>query len=228
MNKLTLNKRELLGKKAKRVSKEGMIPVVVYNSKGESKPAKGSYGEIVKLLEKATTTTMIDLDLDGEKIKTVIKEVDTHPITDHISHVAFFEIDESAEAVFSVPFTLKGISPAVKNNLGVLVQASQSIDIKAKPSDLVAEIEIDISKLDLPGKTISVGDLELPKGISLIREEDANTAIVTVTKLQKTIEVEDAEAAEAAGEDAEDEEAVEGEEGAEAPAEGEAEEKKEE
>lgn len=214
MTKIKLQKRELLGKKAKRVKQEGMVPAVVYNAKGESIPVKALDGDIIKLLAEATTTTIVDLDIEGTVVKSVIKEVDTDPITDLIRHISFFEVDENTEAIFTVPFTLVGVSPAVKNNLGVLVQTAQSVDVKTTIGSLVPEIEIDVTNMDVPGKTISIRDLELPKGMSLVREEDGSIAIATVSKLQKTLDVEDEESGDADVDGEEEEEEAE-----EAPAE---------
>ena len=197
---IKLQKRELLGKKAKRLLKDAIVPAVVFNSKGESINVQGEMGVLVKLLAKATTTTVVDIELDGKKLKAVIKELSTDPITDHLRHISFFEVDEGTEMVFSVPFTLTGISPAVKNNLGVLVQVSQTVDVKAKLASLVPEIVIDITPLTNAGMTIAVEDIQLPEGMRLDRSEDAKQAIVTVTKLQKTLDVEDAETEAAAGE----------------------------
>jgi hypothetical protein len=78
-----------------------------------------------------------------------------------------------------------GISPAVKNNLGVLVEVLPSIDVKSKLSNLVPFIEIDITKLEHPGQSISVNEIEMPKGISLVNNDLANATIVTITELQK-------------------------------------------
>jgi large subunit ribosomal protein L25 len=200
---IKLEKRELTGKKAKRLLRDAVVPAVIYNAKGESTSVKGAYGELVKLLASSTKTTVIDVEIEGKTVKAIIKDVDTNPITDHIRHVSFFEVDEKTAMNFEIPFTLKGESPAVKNNLGVLIQISQTVKVKAMLKSLVPEISIDISELAAPGMTISVEDITLPDGITLVREEDAKLAIVTVTKIQKQLEV------------AEDEETEEEEEGAE-------------
>jgi len=205
IQKIQLQKRELTGKKAKRLLKDELIPAVIYNAKGESTSVKGSYGEIVKLLANSTTTTIIDVDIDGKTVKAIIKDVDKDPITDHVRHIAFFEIDEKTEMEFSIPFSLTGESPAVKNNLGVLIQVSQKLAVKTKLANLVPEISVDISKLSTPGMTISVEDIKLPSGIVLVRKEDEKLAIVTVTKIQKQLEVVENE------ENEESEESTEGE-----------------
>jgi len=202
--KIQLQKRELTGKKAKRLLKDAIVPAVIYNAKGESTSVKGAYGDLIKLLANATTTTVIDVDIDGKTVKAIIKDVDTNPITDHIRHIAFFEVNEKTEMEFSIPFALTGESPAVKNNLGVLIQVSQNVAVKTKLASLVPEISVDISKLETPGMTISVEDIKLPDGIVLVRKEDAKLAIVTVTKIQKQLEVV------ADVETDEDEEAVDG------------------
>ena len=87
-----------------------------------------------------------------------------------------------------------------------------------KLADLKPFIEIDISKLENVGQTINVDDITLPKGMSLINDEQAK-AIVTITEIQKVEEVvvTPAEGEEVEGEEsAEGEEVVEGEEATEA------------
>ncbi len=106
--------------------------------------------------------------------------------------------------VFEIPFELEGISPAVKNNLGVLVQVLPALEVRCKVSDLVDSIKLDISNLEFPGQGISVEDIALPNGISLINEELKSSPIVTITQLQKEEVIEEKPA-----------EVVEGEEGAE-------------
>ena len=122
-----------------------------------------------------------------------------------------FEIDEKVAMVFTIPFRLVGISPAVKNNLGVLINVLDSIDVKCQLAKLQPDIEIDISNLTHPGQSINVNDIKLPEGMSLINEDLANAAIVTITEVQKIEEV-----VPVVEEGAEGEEVAEGEEGAEA------------
>ena len=118
---------------------------------------------------------------------------------------------------FTIPFEIIGISPAVKNNLGVLVDVLPSIDVKCKLESLVPFIEVDVSNLEHPGQSISVNDLNIPEGISLVNDEQATATIVTVTELQKEEEIivpevdEEAEGAEGV-ETPEGEAPIEGEE----------------
>jgi large subunit ribosomal protein L25 len=218
MEKISLEKRDLTGKKARRLLKEGFLPAVLYNAENSSKNVQISASDAKKLLNEATLTTILDISFDGKDRKAIIKEVDRDPITEEIRHISFFEIDESKPMVFDIPFELEGISPAVKNNLGVLVHVLPSLEVRCKVDALVPSIKIDISSLEYPGQSISVSDIKLPEGISLINEEYANSAIVTITQLQKE-EVFETETPVEEGEEGETEETAEEETPAEEAAE---------
>lgn len=208
MEKISLQKRDLTGKKARKLLNEDLLPGVIYNSKGESKNIQMSLSDAQKLINKATLTTIIDVNVDGKDTKTIIKEVDINPTTEELRHISFFEIDEKAPMVFEIPFEIIGISPAVKNSLGVLVQVLPALEVRCKVNDLVDSIKIDISGLEYPGQSIAVEDIKLPDGVSLINEDIKTSPIVTITQLQKEEVIE-----EKPEETEEGEETAEGEEG---------------
>ncbi len=189
MEKLQLQKRDVTGKKVRHLRKDGLTPAVVYNGKGESFNVVMNTTDADWINRNTTSTSILDTTLEKESFKTLVKELDINPVTDEINHVALFRIDESAPMVFTIPFNIIGISPAVKNNLGVLVNVLDSIEVRCKLSDLKPYIEIDISKLDTVGQTINVDDIKLPEGMSLINDEQAKATIVTITEIQKVEEV---------------------------------------
>ncbi|KKP65833.1 MAG: 50S ribosomal protein L25 [candidate division WS6 bacterium GW2011_GWE1_34_7] len=211
MDKLKLQKRDITGKKVKNLKKDGLTPAVVYNSKGDSRNVSMSTSDADWLYRNSTSTTILDTELEKDSFKTLVKEFGLNPVTEEINHVSLFEIDEKVSMVFTIPFHLVGVSPAVKNNLGVLINVLDSIDVRCPLSKLQSDIEIDITNLTHPGQTINVNDIKLPEGMSLINEDLANAAIVTITEVQKIEEV-----VPVVEEGAEGEEVAEGEEGAEA------------
>lgn len=187
MEKVKFLERDLNGKKNKILLKDGFIPAVVYNAKTESKNIMLDTSTAKQILKNATSTTILDTELDGKSFKVVVKEIDINPITEELRHISFFEIDESKDMVFSIPFEIIGISPAVKNNLGVLVEVMDSIEVRCKVNDLIPSIKVDISGLEHPGQSISIDELEIPKDISLINEELKNATVVTITEMQEEI-----------------------------------------
>lgn len=187
MEKVKFLERDLNGKKNKILLKDGFVPAVVYNAKTESKNIMLDTSTAKQILKNATSTTILDTELDGKSFKVVVKEIDINPITEELRHISFFEIDESKDMVFSIPFEIIGISPAVKNNLGVLVEVMDSIEVRCKVNDLIPSIKVDISELEHPGQSISIDELEIPKNISLINEELKNATVVTITEMQEEI-----------------------------------------
>ncbi|NLZ24747.1 50S ribosomal protein L25 [Candidatus Dojkabacteria bacterium] len=204
METLLLNKRDARGKKVKQLRKEGVIPAVVYNAKGDSTNVSLSETDANWLLRNTTSTSIIDAKLDKKEFKTVVKEFDLHPVTEKVNHVSLFQIDEDAPMTFTLPFNIVGTAPAVKNNLGVMVNVLDSIEVRCTLKDLVPFIEVDVSNLNHPGETIALDDLDFPKGMSLMNEELQSATIVTITELQKEEEI--------IVEDTEEEEIPEGEE----------------
>ena len=187
MEKVKFLERDLNGKKNKILLKDGFVPAVVYNAKTESKNIMLDTSTAKQILKNATSTTILDTELDGKSFKVVVKEIDINPVTEELRHISFFEIDESKDMVFSIPFEIIGISPAVKNNLGVLVEVMDSIEVRCKVNDLIPSIKVDISGLEHPGQSISIDELEIPKDISLINEELKNATVVTITEMQEEI-----------------------------------------
>jgi len=187
MEKVKFLERDLNGKKNKILLKDGFVPAVVYNAKTESKNIMLDTSTAKQILKNATSTTILDTELDGKSFKVVVKEIDINPITEELRHISFFEIDESKDMVFSIPFEIIGISPAVKNNLGVLVEVMDSMEVRCKVNDLIPSIKVDISGLEHPGQSISIDELEIPKNISLINEELKNATVVTITEMQEEI-----------------------------------------
>jgi large subunit ribosomal protein L25 len=205
MEKIILEKRSVTGKENRKLTKEGFIPAVVYNSKGDSHNIKIEYSIASKVLEEVTSATVLDAQYDGKDIKVIVKEIDINPLTEKIRHMAFFEIDKDREMVFTIPFNITGIAPAVKNNLGILVEVLSSIDVKCKLSELIPSIEVNVSGLEHPGQSISLNELDIPKNISLVNEDLAETTVVTITELQEEVVIEEPEVVE-------EEEGEEGEE----------------
>ena len=101
-----------------------------------------------------------------------------HPLTNRYTHADFFQVrmDEAIEA--TVPFAFVGVSPAVAELGGVLIKASDEVDVTALPADLPHTLEIDLGLLKTFDDVIKVGDIVLPKGVTI--EGDADTVIALV------------------------------------------------
>jgi large subunit ribosomal protein L25 len=214
MENVVLDKRDLKGKKCKKLVREGLVPCVIYNIKGETKLCQVNRGTAERLIKGITSSTMLDIEYEKKNLKALVKDIDTNPKTDAIRHISFFELDENTALTFEIPFVLDGVAPAVKNNIGVLIQTTNYIMVKCKSKDLVPQIKVDISSLEEIGDSILVSEIEIPSEFEILNEEEVlNYTIATITELQKEIVEEEPEEEEEEGEElGEEEEVVEGEE----------------
>lgn len=184
MEKIKFLERDIKGKKNKVLRREGFIPASVYNAKTESKNIMLDSSVAKRLAKEATSTTILDIELDDKSFKAIVKEIDYNPVTDELRHISFFEIDETKDMIFTIPFELIGIAPAVKNNLGVLVQVLNDIEVRCKVNEIIPSITVDISKLEHPGQSISVDELNIPEVMEIMNEDLKTATIVTITDLQ--------------------------------------------
>ncbi len=198
---ISLEKRETVGKGLGQLKKAGKVPVVIHNHGQASVIAQGNYQDLVKLYDAAGKHHAVDVSVDGQKFLTIIKDVDFEPRKHQIRHIVFSAIRQDEEVETEVPIVFEGDAPAEKAGLMVIRQLDH-VQVKALPRDLIDEIKVSVEGLAEIGDRISVADLQVPSGITVLTEPEHGVAIVEETPAQVS-------------EEAEAEEAAEGEEGAE-------------
>ena len=209
--KLTLEKRELTGKKLKDLRDKGMIPSVIYGIK-EPMLAASEYVATEKVLGKAGYHSPIDLDIAGKKQLAIVKNVQVDPVSRKILNVEFKAISARAAVTATTPVMIVefGASEAAKTYHLAYNQTVTELEVKAKPADLPKELTIDASKLEAIEDKLTIADIKLPEGVEFAdRELDQEQIVASL--YDPAAEAEKRAAEEAA---AEAEAAAEGEAGA--------------
>lgn len=169
---LTLEKRELTGKKLKGLRESGLIPSVVY---GEAEPvlAASEYVATEKVLEKAGYHSPIDLDLAGKKQLAIVKDVQIDPVSRKIMNVEFQAISANEVVEATTPIVIVNFeeSEASKIYHFAMTQAMEEIEVKAKPADLPKELTVDATALKSVDDKITIADIKLPKGVEIADKE---------------------------------------------------------
>jgi len=214
--KLIAQKRELMGHKAKKLRREGILPANLFGKKIKSQSLQVNLKEFLKVFEKTGETGLIDLVIDDKETRPVlVGNVQIEPVSDQPLHVDFHQVNLEEKVTVAVPIHLVGEAPAVVRDEGVLVQPLAEVEVEALPTDLPDHLEADISSLDKIDAAVRVADLKVPKGVVVKTVQEEVVAIIN----PKAKEEEVAPAAEEAV-------VAEGEKGAEeAPASAEGEEK---
>lgn len=193
---------------------DAKIPAVIYGGDREGAESLTlDRSETLKLLKDASSSTIIDVEIDGKVSPALVGEIQYHPVTDEILHIDLRQVDMNKSVKAQIDLRFEGEAPAVKLG-GILVTNRDSINVKGKPGDLINEIVIDLGQLVDFDASVRVSDLELPAGIELDDEETATIVAARPPKkvVEKTPEEEAAEAAEGEeGEAAEGGEKPEGE-----------------
>ena len=177
-------KRTATGKKAsKELRKEGMVPCNIYGEKkGENGlPEAFAFTASFAELRKAVYTPevyVVNLDIDGEAHKAVIKELQFHPTTDALLHADFYEVNEQKDITVGIPVKLNGLAQGVRDG-GKLNLSIRKIDVTAPYKNIPEILEIDVTNLGL-GKAIKVGELSFD-GVTL-----ATPAQVVVCSVKET------------------------------------------
>lgn len=177
------------GKGLQTLRNGGFIPASVHGHGIEPTSLSLDSREFTRAFKAAGENTIISLSIDGAKpVNVLVKEAQMHPLTNRYTHADFFQVrmDEVIEA--TVPFEFVGDSAAVSELGGVLIKASDEVDVKALPANLPHTIQIDLSALKTFDDVIKVGDIVLPKGVTI--DADVETVIALVEAPRTAAEIE--------------------------------------
>lgn len=216
--KLTLEKREVTGKKLKSLREKGLIPSVIFGGGKEPFLMASEYVATEKVLLGAGYHSPIDLTVDGKKKLAIVENVDIDPVTRRIINIEFRAISAKEAVVATTPVVIVNFeeSEASKTYHFAMNQSIDEIDVKAKPADLPKELTIDAAKMVEIDDKLTLADIKLPEGVEFADKEiDLDLVVVSlydpVAEAEKR-EAEEAAAAAAAAEAAESAEGAEGEE----------------
>ena len=209
---LKAQKRTVLGRKVKVLRREGVIPAHVFGHKVKTIHVQVKAGEFDKVFEKTGETGIIDLAIDGEKRPVLVKNVQTHPVSDIPLHIDFYQVNLSEKVKVQVPLEIVGEAPAVHKKTGLLLTPVTEVEVEALPADLLEKIEVDVTHFENVGDEIKVKDLKVDRAkIEIHTDEELVVAQIgeLVTREMEEVEAEiEAEQAEAVEEKAVEEGAV--------------------
>lgn len=167
------------GKKATKADRSnGLIPCVAYGLKG-AEHFTVNLSEVRKLVF-TPNFNVVDLTLDGTQKRAILKDVQYHPTTENIEHMDFLTVEPGHPVKVELPLRTVGVSPGVKAG-GRLVQTVRAIKVKTLPDNLVDELTVDISKLEL-GESIRVRDVAVPEGVSLMSNGAIPVAMIEIPR----------------------------------------------
>lgn len=180
---ITAQGRTAAGKGAARKARQaGQVPAVVYGHGREPQPLSLPARELEKLLTQVPAeSTVFELAIDGRTARTLIREIQRHPVKRHLVHVDFQELVAGEKVTVNVPIRFVGTPEGVRTGGGILEEVLHQVHVRVDPSAIPDHITVDVGPLTI-GHSIHVRDLALPDGAVALDEASATVCVVAAPK----------------------------------------------
>ena len=183
---------------SRRARRNGQVPVVVYGGGEDEQYLLVDQNKIIHQLEvEAFHSALVQLKVDGDLQRAILRDVQWHPYKPQVLHLDFQRVSRKDKITMTVPFHFIGedVAPGVKVDSGIMTHSMTNIDVTCLGSDLPEYIEVDVSALELGG-SVHLGEVKLPEGVELassIQESDLELSVASVLAPKKATVEEDTE-----------------------------------
>jgi large subunit ribosomal protein L25 len=192
---------------SRRLRREGLVPGIVYGGGKDPQMIATPHNKLVQQLEnEAFYSSILNLELDGNTERVVLKDLQRHPAKPFILHFDLQRVADTDRIRMTVPLHFVGEdkAPGVKAG-GKVHHAMADIEVICAAKDLPEFIEVDISGLNI-GDMIHLTDLQLPAGVEIVAlthgdEAAHDEAVVSIQADRRAQAEEEAGGEEAAGEE---------------------------
>ena len=179
---------------AKALRRANKVPAVLYGGTGEPVWLVLDHHKVVKKLEnEAVYAHVLDLAIDGNEEKAILKAIHRHPYKSTILHMDFQRVSMSEKLRVHVPlrFINEDISVGVKKG-GRVTHVLLDLEVSCQADRLPECIEVDLSRVDL-GENVHLSDLVLPEGVELVGLAHGAEGDHVVASLHAPLKAEDEE-----------------------------------
>jgi large subunit ribosomal protein L25 len=182
--KVVATTRQALGTSAsRRLRHANKVPGILYGGDGSPTLIEVDHNPLFHSLRREKFhASILDMELDGQGEKVLLRDYQMHPHRPVVLHVDFQRVSAGKPVHVRAPLHFVGQenSPAVKLSSAIVGHVLQEVDILCLPKDLPEFIEVDLSNLTAQD-TIKVRDLKMPPGVKPVLKGKENPVVVSVT-----------------------------------------------
>lgn len=192
LTKLTLEPRSQIGTtSAHALRRAGKVPGVVYGH-GEPTPITIDAKELVELIHSGQRSRIVDATIGKSKDSVLLRRIEADPITRKPLSVDFQRVTKDEAITSSVTVVTHGTARGVREEGGVLDVVTHSLEIRGPAASIPEHLTVDVSELGVH-QHVTAGDVELPKGFSLITPAETVVVSVEITRAEVAEEATTAE-----------------------------------
>jgi large subunit ribosomal protein L25 len=180
---------------ARKLRAAGRVPAVIYGHNREPQGLSVNARDLAKLLDRVSAaSTVIELDgLGAGTSRTLIREIQRHPLKRNIVHVDFQELVAGEKVHVALPIVFVGTAVGVREQGGLLEEVMRELQVSVDPASIPNHIDVDVSALTI-GHPIHVRDLTLPAGVTVLDDPDATVVAVAAPRTTEAVTPTPAEA----------------------------------
>ncbi len=188
--------RSDIGKGAsRRLRHANKVPAIVYGANQEPVSITLAHNKVWRAQqEEAFYSHVLTLNIGGEAVEVVIKDMQRHPFKEQVMHMDFLRVDAKKELFTSVPLHFINEEVVAKTGANLLHTANE-IEVACLPADLPEFIEVDVAALTA-GHSIHLSEIALPKGVTSVELSKGEGHDIAVVSAQAPKGGSDAEASE--------------------------------
>lgn len=186
---LQAKRRDVTGKQVRALRRAGFLPAIVYGRHIQPLAITLDAREAGRVLPTLSRSSLVVVDVEGEKHTTLVRERQRHPVSGYFVHIDFNAISMTETLRTTVALVQRGEAPAIKNYDGILVSGAAEVEVECFPADLPENIIIELGSLEKIGDAIYVRDIVPPPKVTILTAQDEMVALITAP----TVEAEAAE-----------------------------------
>lgn len=171
---------------ARKTRREGKVPGILYGKAIRNMLFEVGAIELDRYIVEEGCNSLIDVDINGENHKAMIKEVQRDPVNRKIIHLDLQQVEEGKIVTANVPVNFVGEDNLVRNGI-VLQKQKDSIKVKCEAENIPKAVTIDVAKAKV-GDNFKISDVEFGQEISIMDNLDSVMASVTFEQKVKTLE----------------------------------------
>ena len=170
MTQLTLSAKKRLdvGKGAsRRLRKEETIPGILYGKSFQPISLQFEHRHLLRLIkDKSCFSNLIDLDVEGEAYKVLIKDMQRHVYKNKVMHVELQALSAEDVVLAEIPLEFLNSEKAVGvKKGGALSLTMKTVRVRCKSLNIPAKITVDLAQLDVE-QILHLSDIQFPEGVS--------------------------------------------------------------
>ncbi len=175
---------------SRRLRITGRTPGIVYGGEKDPQLIELDQNALWYALKKeAFHASVLDMEIDKQETKVLLRDVQYHPYKPMVMHVDFQRVDAKTKMHMKVPLHYSGqeSSPAVKVDSCLVNLLVMELEVTCLPSDLPEFIAVDLSELK-KGSPMHLNDIKLPPGVTPVTHGKTNPVIVSVVATVAEVE----------------------------------------